>query len=119
MSGSHAYFGYKFMLHPKSGDTLVVSSAAGNIGVVGIFLYSRYSSPSLSSLPSESERFLTLVGQIGKLKGVKTVGIAGGKKAEELVKHNIYDAGIDYKAASMVFTLSSLLGLSSLLSYCL
>jgi NADPH-dependent curcumin reductase CurA len=35
VSGSHAYFGYIQPLHPKTGETLVVSSAAGNIGVVG------------------------------------------------------------------------------------
>eukprot|EP00026_Physarum_polycephalum_P011825 Phypoly_transcript_12069.p1 GENE.Phypoly_transcript_12069~~Phypoly_transcript_12069.p1 ORF type:complete len:367 (+),score=66.78 Phypoly_transcript_12069:31-1131(+) len=74
VSGSHAYFGYKCMLHPKKGETLVVSSAAGNIGVV--------------------------VGQIGKVKGVRTVGIAGGKKAEELVTRNVYDVGVDYRSAN-------------------
>eukprot|EP00026_Physarum_polycephalum_P011043 Phypoly_transcript_11236.p1 GENE.Phypoly_transcript_11236~~Phypoly_transcript_11236.p1 ORF type:complete len:367 (+),score=56.06 Phypoly_transcript_11236:101-1201(+) len=71
VSGSHAYWGYKW-LDPKPNETLVVSSAAGNIGVI--------------------------VSQIGKINGIKTVGIAGGAKAGELEKRNLCDIGIDYRA---------------------
>lgn len=35
VSGSHAFFGFNEALNPKAGETLVVSSAAGNIGIVG------------------------------------------------------------------------------------
>lgn len=34
VSGSHAYYGYS-SLNLKAGDTLVVSTAAGNIGIIG------------------------------------------------------------------------------------
>jgi len=75
VSGSHAYYGLTQALSPKAGETLVVSSAAGNIGIV--------------------------VGQLGKIHNLKTVGIAGGpEKVNKLVSSKAFDAGVDYKAAN-------------------
>jgi NADPH-dependent curcumin reductase CurA len=71
-NGLTAYFGLFDVAHAKAGDTVVVSAAHGAVGQV--------------------------VGQLAKIAGCRTVGIAGGpdKKAEcaELFG---YDAAIDYK----------------------
>ncbi len=72
MTGMTAYFGLLEIGQPKKGDTLVVSGAAGAVGSV--------------------------VGQIGKIKGCKVVGIAGGKeKCDYLIEGLGFDAAIDYK----------------------
>jgi hypothetical protein len=47
--------------------------------------------------------YIFAVSQIGKINGIKTVGIAGGSKAAELEKQNVCDVGIDYRAHSMSF----------------
>jgi NADPH-dependent curcumin reductase CurA len=52
MTGMTAYFGLLDICHPKPGETVVVSGAAGAVGM--------------------------LVGQIAKIKGCRAVGIAGG-----------------------------------------
>src|SRR4029077_14322807 len=58
------------------GETLVVSAAAGSVG--------------------------SLVGQIGKIKGCRVVGIAGGAaKCDWLVSELGFDAAVDYKAGSV------------------
>jgi NADPH-dependent curcumin reductase CurA len=68
-----AYFGLKEIARPKSGETVVVSGAAGATGSVA--------------------------GQIAKIWGCRTVGIAGGKaKCEWLTGELGFDAAIDYKA---------------------
>ncbi len=57
---------------PKKGETLVVSAAAGAVG--------------------------SIVGQIGKLSGLRVVGIAGGEeKCKWLVDDLGFDAAVDYK----------------------
>lgn len=72
MPGFTAYFGLLEIGEPKEGETLVVSGAAGAVGSV--------------------------VGQIGKIKGCKVVGIAGGpEKCSYVVKELGFDACIDYK----------------------
>jgi NADPH-dependent curcumin reductase CurA len=71
-TGFTAYFGLLDVCEPKPGDTVVVSGAAGAVGQV--------------------------VGQIAKLAGCRTVGIAGGHdKRTDLLELYGYDAAIDYK----------------------
>ena len=71
MTGFTAYFGLLDVGQPKPGDTVVVSGAAGAVGQI--------------------------VGQIAKIAGCRTVGIAGGpEKCKECQLHG-YDVGIDYK----------------------
>jgi len=72
MPGMTAYFGLLDIGKPQEGETLVVSGAAGAVG--------------------------SLVGQIGKLKGCRVVGIAGGpEKTRYVVDELGFDAAIDYK----------------------
>ena len=71
--GPTAYFGLLDIGQPKAGETLVVSAAAGGVGQV--------------------------VGQIGKIKGCRVIGIAGGKaKCDYVVNELGFDACIDYKS---------------------
>ncbi len=71
--GPTAYFGLLEIGQPKPGETLVVSAAAGGVGQI--------------------------VGQIGKLKGCRVIGIAGGaEKCRYVVEELGFDAAIDYKA---------------------
>mgnify|MGYP000011016498 FL=1 len=73
MPGMTAYWGLMDVGQPKPGETLVVSGAAGAVG--------------------------STVGQIAKIKGCRTVGIAGGKdKCDYVVNTLGFDACIDYKA---------------------
>ncbi len=70
--GPTAYFGLTDIGAPKIGETLVVSGAAGAVG--------------------------SIVGQIGKALGCRTVGIAGGKeKCASLIRDYGFDHAIDYK----------------------
>ncbi len=72
MPGLTAYFGLLDVGMPQEGQTVLVSGAAGAVGM--------------------------LVGQIAKLKGCRVVGIAGGAdKCDYLVKELGFDAAIDYK----------------------
>jgi NADPH-dependent curcumin reductase CurA len=72
MPAMTAYFGLLEIGQPKPGDTVVVSGAAGAVGL--------------------------LVGQIAKIKGCRAVGIAGGaKKCRYIVDELGFDAAIDYK----------------------
>jgi NADPH-dependent curcumin reductase CurA len=72
LNGLTAYFGLLDVLHPVAGQTVVVSTAAGAVG--------------------------SAVGQIAKIKGCRTVGIAGGPdKVRQCVEEFGYDAAIDYK----------------------
>ena len=76
MPGMTAYFGLLDVGQPKSGQTVVVSAAAGAVGSV--------------------------VGQIAKLKGCRVVGIAGGPdKCGYIVRELGFDAAIDYKAGDL------------------
>jgi hypothetical protein len=75
--GLTAYFGLLDVGRPKEGETLVISAAAGATG--------------------------SLVGQIGKIKGCRVVGIAGGdEKCRWLTEELGFDAAINYKAESVV-----------------
>jgi len=73
MPGMTAYFGLMDVGQPKSGETLVVSGAAGAVGQT--------------------------VGQLAKIHGCRVVGIAGGPdKCRWVVSELGFDACIDYKA---------------------
>ena len=73
MPGMTAYFALLDIGRPQSGQTVVVSGAAGAVGSV--------------------------VGQIAKIKGCRAVGIAGGaKKCRYILKELGFDAAIDYRA---------------------
>lgn len=72
MPGMTAYFGLLDICEPKAGETLLVSGAAGAVG--------------------------SLVGQIGKIKGCRVVGIAGADdKVDLLVNELGFDAAFNYK----------------------
>jgi hypothetical protein len=73
MPGMTAYFGLLEAAEPKEGETVVVSGAAGAVGMI--------------------------VGQIAKIKGCRAVGIAGGHdKCAYLLDTLKFDAAIDYKS---------------------
>ena len=72
IAGLTAYFGLLNIGRPQTGETVVVSAAAGSVG--------------------------SIVGQIAKIKGCRVVGIAGGgEKCHWLIHHLGFDAAIDYK----------------------
>ncbi len=74
--GLTAYFGLVEIGKAKEGETLVVSAAAGAVG--------------------------SLVGQIGKILGMRVVGIAGSDaKCAWLTKELGFDAAINYKSANL------------------
>ena len=73
MPGLTAWAGLTQIGQPKAGETLVVASASGPVGAT--------------------------VGQIGKILGLRVVGIAGGaEKCAHVVDTLGFDACIDYKA---------------------
>lgn len=72
MTGMTAYLGLTDIGKPKEGETLLVSGAAGAVG--------------------------STVGQIGKILGLRVVGIAGSDEKVEMLKSKFgFDAGINYK----------------------
>ena len=76
MPGATAWRGLVDIGAPKSGETVVVSAAAGAVG--------------------------GLVGQIAKIKGCRAVGIAGGAdKCRYVVEQLGFDACIDYKTGDL------------------
>jgi NADPH-dependent curcumin reductase CurA len=76
VAGLTAYFGLLEIGKPKTGDTVVVSAAAGSVG--------------------------SMVGQIAKIKGCRVVGIAGGKeKCDWLMSELGFDAAVDYKDGAL------------------
>ena len=73
LTGLTAYLALEKIGNLKEGETLLVSGAAGAVGSV--------------------------VGQIGKLRGCKVVGIAGGDEKIDHIKEKFsYDEGINYKS---------------------
>ncbi len=75
MPGLTAYFGLMHIGKPKSGETVVVSGAAGAVGLV--------------------------VGQIAKIQGCRTVGIAGTDEKVNLLKNEFgFDEAINYKTTT-------------------
>lgn len=76
MPGMTAYNGLLEICNPKEGETLVVSAAAGAVG--------------------------SLVGQIGKIKGCKVVGIVGSDQKCKIIKNLGFDAAINYKTPNLM-----------------
>ena len=73
--GLTAYFALLDAGQPKAGETVLVTGAAGAVG--------------------------SLVGQIAKMKGCRTIGIAGGPaKCDRLLRCYGYDRAIDYRSKS-------------------
>lgn len=75
MPGNTAYFGFLDICQPKSGEVLVVTGAAGAVG--------------------------SLVGQIGKIKGMTVIGLAGSDEKCEWLKSIGFDYAINYKTANV------------------
>jgi len=74
VNGLTAYFGILDVGQPKAGETVVVSAAAGSVGHI--------------------------VGQIAKIHGCRTVGIAGSDdKCAVLTGELGFDAAVNYRAA--------------------
>jgi NADPH:quinone reductase len=72
MPGLTAYFGLLHICKPKQGETVVVSGAAGAVGLV--------------------------VGQLAKINGCKVIGIAGSDEKAAILKNEFgYDEVINYK----------------------
>jgi NADPH-dependent curcumin reductase CurA len=72
IAGLTAYFGLLDVGRPRTGETVVVSAAAGSVG--------------------------SIVGQIAQIKGCRVIGIAGGaEKCQWLIGHLGFDAAVDYK----------------------
>lgn len=74
MPGLTAYFGLLDIGKPKAGETVVVSGAAGAVGII--------------------------VGQIAKIQGCRVVGIAGSDDKAALLQNEFgFDAVVNYKTA--------------------
>lgn len=75
MTGLTAYLGLKEIGKPQTGETLVVSGAAGAVG--------------------------SIVGQIGKILGCRVVGIAGSDEKVTMLKEKYgFDEGINYNTCT-------------------
>ena len=75
MPGVTAWYGLTQICKPRPGETVVVSAASGAVGSVA--------------------------GQLAKIMGCRTVGVAGGRaKCDHVVKELGLDACADYKAGS-------------------
>ena len=82
MPGMTAWYGLNHIMHPKAGETVLVSAASGAVGSV--------------------------VGQLAKLRGCRAVGIAGGaQKCAYVVEELGFDACVDYKAGNLVADLAA------------
>lgn len=77
-----AYFGLLDIGRPQTGETIVISAAAGAVGMI--------------------------VGQIAKIKGCRVVGIAGSaSKVDYLRKELQFDEAINYKSPNWMQSLQS------------
>jgi NADPH-dependent curcumin reductase CurA len=75
-TGLTAYFGLFHYGRPRAGDTVVVSAAAGAVG--------------------------SIVGQLARIAGCRTVGLAGGPEKCEMLTGDLgYDHAIDYRSADL------------------
>jgi len=77
MTGLTAYFGFTDIGKPKTGETVVVSGAAGAVG--------------------------TVVGQIAKIYGCRVIGIAGSEEKIKTLKEDFgYDEVVNYKTTDNI-----------------
>jgi NADPH-dependent curcumin reductase CurA len=84
MPGVTAWYGLNKIIAPKQGDTVVVSAATGAVGSV--------------------------VGQLAKLAGARTVGIAGGPEKCAYAKTELgYDLCVDHRSAEFAAELKAAL----------
>ena len=84
MPGVTAWYGLNRIIAPKAGETVLVSAATGAVGSV--------------------------VGQLAKLAGARTVGIAGGpEKCAYAMKELGYDACVDHKSPNFAAELTAAL----------
>ena len=76
MPGLTAYAGPLRIGQPKAGETVAVAAAAGAVG--------------------------SIVGQIAKIKGCRTVGIAGGREKCAYVREELgFDACLDHRSETL------------------
>ncbi|GBP37203.1 Prostaglandin reductase 1 [Eumeta japonica] len=76
MPGATAYFGLLELCNPQKGETLVVSGAAGAVG--------------------------SLVGQIGKLRGLRVIGFAGSDDKVRWLEQELgYDHAYNYRTVNV------------------
>jgi NADPH-dependent curcumin reductase CurA len=79
MPGLTAYFGLMYIGKPKEGETVMVSGAAGAVGIV--------------------------VGQLAKINGCKVIGIAGSDEKVKMLKEEFgFDEAINYKTTTDIKT---------------
>jgi NADPH-dependent curcumin reductase CurA len=84
MPGVTAWYGLNRIIAPKAGETVLVSAATGAVGSV--------------------------VGQLAKLAGARTVGTAGGReKCAHAAKELGYDAWVDHKSPNFAEELKAAL----------
>ena len=84
MPGVTAWYGLNKIIAPKPGETVLVSAATGAVGSVA--------------------------GQLAKLAGTRTVGVAGGpEKCAYAVKELGYDVCVDHKSADFATKLKAAL----------
>lgn len=82
INGVTAHYGLLRIGEPQAGETVLVSTAAGSVG--------------------------SCVGQIARLHGCRTVGIAGGEaKRRMCIERFGFDAAVDYKAADFTAQLQA------------
>ncbi|MBF9238488.1 NADP-dependent oxidoreductase [Hymenobacter sp. BT683] len=81
MPGLTAYFGLLDICQPKAGETVVVSGAAGAVGMV--------------------------VGQLAKIQGARVIGTAGSDEKVAYLKSLGFDEAINYKTADLPAALAA------------
>lgn len=83
MPGMTAYFGILDIGQPKKGETVVVSAAAGAVGMI--------------------------VGQIAKIQGCKVIGIVGSDEKAGFLMHELgFDGAVNYKKPEFVDILNAI-----------
>jgi NADPH-dependent curcumin reductase CurA len=83
LNGLTAFFGILGVARPRRGETMVLSGAAGGIGV--------------------------LAGQIARIMGARVIGLAGAeKKRKVLVEQLGFDAALDYRSKNLAEELLAL-----------